>query len=448
MNRLLTPARVLIPALFLVALLAACSGAAPVATEGVEPPAAAADSVTEAPAEAAAVAAPAEVAEGSASALAPAERNGMFPEAPAMTIDPTKFYYATLKTERGDIRVQLFADRAPVTVNNFVFLAREGFYNDTTFHRVLEAFMAQAGDPTGTGSGGPGYQFADEFYPGGDFDRPYLLAMANAGPATNGSQFFITFIPTDWLNGLHTIFGEVIAGQEVVDSLTLRDPNSGTTEPGDTLFTVLIEESSSSELPTPTPLPPPTATPTPFAPTGDAADRPLAAIPAAEKAGYFNTAPEMSIDPTKRYTATVTTSAGELTVSLFADLAPVAVNNFVVLANLGFYDGLPINQVDPTQLLVVGSPNNDPSSDAGYTIPAELSVPVSLTVGSLAYIPAGASPEGTPLSSSSQLIVALIAPPQEVGVDFSFFGQVTGGLDVLSKLAMTDTITSIIIEEE
>ena len=281
MNRLLTPARVLIPALFLVALLAACSGAAPVATEAVEPPAAAADSVTEAPAEAAAVAAPAEVAEGSASALAPAERNGMFPEAPAMTIDPTKFYYATLKTERGDIRVQLFADRAPVTVNNFVFLAREGFYNDTTFHRVLEAFMAQAGDPTGTGSGGPGYQFADEFYPGGDFDRPYLLAMANAGPATNGSQFFITFIPTDWLNGLHTIFGEVIAGQEVVDSLTLRDPNSGTTEPGDTLFTVLIEESSSSELPTPTPLPPPTATPTPFAPTGDAADRPLAAFPAA-----------------------------------------------------------------------------------------------------------------------------------------------------------------------
>jgi cyclophilin family peptidyl-prolyl cis-trans isomerase len=120
----------------------------------------------------------------------------------------------------------------------------------------------------------------------------------------------------------------------------------------------------------------------------------------------------------------------------------------VTLANLGFYDGLPINQVDPTQLLVVGSPNNDPSSDAGYTIPAELSVPVSLTVGSLAYIPAGVSPEGTPLSSSSQLIVALIAPPQEVGVDFSFFGQVTGGLDVLSKLAMTDTITSITIAEE
>ncbi|HMN30272.1 MAG TPA: peptidylprolyl isomerase, partial [Caldilineaceae bacterium] len=134
-----------------------------------------------------------------------------------MTIDPQKIYYATFKSERGDIRVQLFADRAPQTVNNFVFLAREGFYNDTVFHRVLDGFMAQGGDPTGTGMGGPGYTFGDEFNPSLTFDRPGLLAMANSGPSTNGSQFFITFAPTEWLNNLHTIFGEVVSGQDVLD---------------------------------------------------------------------------------------------------------------------------------------------------------------------------------------------------------------------------------------
>ncbi|MBV7338411.1 peptidylprolyl isomerase [Chloroflexi bacterium TSY] len=122
-----------------------------------------------------------------------------------MTIDPERYYYAMFKTEKGDMKIQLFAERAPVTVNNFVFLARDGYYNDTVFHRVLEGFMAQGGDPTGTGSGGPGYEFEDEFFPGLEFDRRGLLAMANRGPTTNGSQFFITFGPTEWLNGGHTL---------------------------------------------------------------------------------------------------------------------------------------------------------------------------------------------------------------------------------------------------
>lgn len=133
-------------------------------------------------------------------------------------------YQAVMCTDVGAIYVELFEDRTPITVNNMVFLAQNNYYNNTIFHRVLEGFMAQAGDPTGTGAGGPGYQFQDEVFPDLTFDRPYLLAMANAGAGTNGSQFFITFAPTEWLNGAHTIFGEVIDGKDVVDSIMLRDP--------------------------------------------------------------------------------------------------------------------------------------------------------------------------------------------------------------------------------
>ncbi len=181
-------------------------------------------------------------AEGTAGALEPAGRNGMYNDPPDMTIDPAATYYALFKTEKGDMRVRLFAEEAPVTVNNFIFLAREGFYNGTHFHRVLENFMAQGGDPTGSGAGGPGYQFQDEIVASIQFDRAGLLAMANAGPNTNGSQFFITFAETPWLNGNHTIFGEVVEGMEVLMSISLRDPASADS-PGDLLRTVEIEES-------------------------------------------------------------------------------------------------------------------------------------------------------------------------------------------------------------
>ncbi len=163
-------------------------------------------------------------------------------QAPEMTIDPEKTYFATFKTDKGDIRVELFAGQAPITVNNFVFLAREGYYDDTTFHRVLADFMAQGGDPTGSGSGGPGYAFPDEIDPTLTFDDAGYLAMANAGANTNGSQFFITFKPTPWLNGKHTIFGKVVEGMDVALSLKLRDPQTRPTFPGETLNTVEIEE--------------------------------------------------------------------------------------------------------------------------------------------------------------------------------------------------------------
>jgi cyclophilin family peptidyl-prolyl cis-trans isomerase len=166
-----------------------------------------------------------------------------YASAPPMTIDVNKQYAATFKMANGgEFVVELFDDQAPVTVNNFVFLARDGFYNGTTFHRVLDGFMAQGGDPTGTGSGSPGYQFEDEIVPELTFDRAGLLAMANAGPNTNGSQFFITYDATPHLNGLHTIFGQVIEGMDVVNGLTRRDPNQNPSFEGDVIETITITE--------------------------------------------------------------------------------------------------------------------------------------------------------------------------------------------------------------
>ena len=171
----------------------------------------------------------------------PALRNGMYSAAPPMTIDPAKKYIATIETEKGNIVAELYAGKAPNTVNNFVFLAREGFYDNTTFHRVIEDFMAQAGDPSGTGMGGPGYQFADEFDATLTHDGPGVLSMANAGANTNGSQFFITFVATPWLDGRHSVFGKVIDGLDVLNSISIRDPQTATT-PGDLIKTIRISE--------------------------------------------------------------------------------------------------------------------------------------------------------------------------------------------------------------
>ena len=142
---------------------------------------------------------------------------------PPLTIDPNASYTATFKTARGDIVVELFAKQAPNTVNNFVFLARDGFYDNITFHRVIPDFMAQGGDPEGNGRGGPGYQFADEFDQSLRHDKPGILSMANAGPNTNGSQFFITHVPTPHLDGKHSVFGQVTEGMDVVLSLANGD---------------------------------------------------------------------------------------------------------------------------------------------------------------------------------------------------------------------------------
>ena len=162
---------------------------------------------------------------------------------PSMTIDPSKSYTATFNMEDGsEFTIKLFAEETPNTTNNFVFLARDGYYDGVTFHRVIPGFMAQGGDPTGTGRGGPGYQFADEFHPSLRHDKPGILSMANAGPGTNGSQFFITFVPTPHLDNHHAVFGEVIEGMDVVNAISPRDPMSART-PGDAVASITINES-------------------------------------------------------------------------------------------------------------------------------------------------------------------------------------------------------------
>ena len=149
---------------------------------------------------------------------------------------------ATLHTTKGDIRLKLFPDKAPLTVLNFVNLAKRGFYNGLTFHRVIPNFMVQGGDPVGNGTGGPGYKFKDEFSPDLKHSKPGILSMANAGPGTNGSQFFITHVPTPWLDGKHTIFGEVVDAQDlkVVNSIVAGDKINSITIEGD--YTKLTEQ--------------------------------------------------------------------------------------------------------------------------------------------------------------------------------------------------------------
>lgn len=166
-----------------------------------------------------------------------------YSECPPMVIDPLKQYIATIETEKGDIVVELFPEVAPMTVNSFVFLSGEGWFDGVTFHRVLPNFVAQGGDPSGSGMGGPGYAFKNETSPDLVFDRKGLVAMANSGPDTNGSQFFITYAPTPNLDGSYTIFGEVIEGMDIVESLTPRDPSQGgNLSPGDMIITITIEE--------------------------------------------------------------------------------------------------------------------------------------------------------------------------------------------------------------
>jgi cyclophilin family peptidyl-prolyl cis-trans isomerase len=168
---------------------------------------------------------------------------GQWSEPPAMQIDVNRRYSAAIDTVKGVITVELLPQAAPVTVNNFVFLAREGYYDGATFHRVLPDFVAQGGDPTGTGGGGPGYFIPNETSAGLTFDGEGVVAMANSGADRNGSQFFITYSPQPGLNGDYTIFGRVTSGMEVARTLTPRDPaNNPNAPPGDVINTITITE--------------------------------------------------------------------------------------------------------------------------------------------------------------------------------------------------------------
>ena len=166
-----------------------------------------------------------------------------FKSCPPFSIDPSKQYTATIHLEKGDIVIQLYADKAPLAVNSFVFLSKNGWFNGVTFHRVIPGFVAQAGDPSGTGRGGPGYFFKNEISADLEYNKPGVVGMANSGADTNGSQFFITYAPAPNLDGAYTIFGQVLQGMDVVESLTPRDPSqTADLPPGDKIISVTIEE--------------------------------------------------------------------------------------------------------------------------------------------------------------------------------------------------------------
>lgn len=203
--------------------------------------AASAEPTAPAPAEPTAAAEPAEPPPG----LMPTATTHTYSAPPPMSIDPSKRYTATIATPRGNIVVELLPDIAPQTVNNFVFLARQNFYNGLTWHRVLPGFMAQGGDPRGDGTGGPGYSIPAEFTDQILFDQPGLVAMARSNdPDSAGSQFFITTAPAPHLNSQYTIFGRVIEGQDVVDGIPLRDPQNPAdlATPGEMILGVTIDE--------------------------------------------------------------------------------------------------------------------------------------------------------------------------------------------------------------
>ena len=166
-----------------------------------------------------------------------------FTSCPPLTIDQEGSYQATVELEQGSIVLDLFADQAPLAVNSFIYLAENGWFDGITFHRVIPGFVAQTGDPSGTGYGNPGYRFGNEVSSDLVFDRAGLVAMANSGPDSNGSQFFITYAPAPNLNGGYTIFGEVVEGMEVVEAITPRDPQQGLDlPPGDLIISVTIEK--------------------------------------------------------------------------------------------------------------------------------------------------------------------------------------------------------------
>jgi len=352
-----------------------------------------------------------------------------WPEPPEMTIDPDKIYVATIKTEHGDIVVELDAKNAPITTNNFVFLANQGFYDGLTFHRVIPDFMAQGGDPTGTGTGGPGYTIPDEITPDMKFDRPGLISMAKSGPDTAGSQFFITYAPAPWLDGNFTIFGEVVEGMDVLKQITPRDPQTATA-PGDKIISVTISEADVSRRPTPTP------TPTPFAPDAKNDDHFMADMPLEDRLDYWNTPPENALEPGVIYVANIETEEGTIQVELMPDLAPNNVNNFIALANNGYYDGTRFFQVientdDPNGGLIValgGDPSGTGSGAPGYVLEDEISKSEDV------FNDAGwlGSAQPGPNSNGGAFFLTL-SPAPWLAQHFTPLGRVINGQDVLEK---------------
>ncbi|MGQ9840682.1 MAG: peptidylprolyl isomerase [Anaerolineae bacterium] len=357
------------------------------------------------------------------------ERNDRF-SGPAPTyIKPDTIYVATFVTEKGNIVAELYPD-TPQSANNFVTLALNGFYDGLTFHRVEPGFVIQGGDPTGDGMGGPGYTIPAEIkhgHPRG------VLAWARTGDQVNperrssGSQFYITIGDASFLDGAYTVFGYVIEGMDVADQISV----------GDKILRVEISEATISRLPTPTPIPEPKA---PVAADG----RPLAALPVAEREGLYNTPPTMALDTSKTYQATIITDKGEIVVDLDPVNAPQTVNNFILLVNLGYYDGMPVAYVEPEVYMITGSPASMPSSDVGYRLPLEPQANAgAIVTGTVSLYPV-VDVTGEVAASGSQFFISFMALEDNT-TPLNIFGQVTGGMEVAQQLVAGDVIKRITI---
>ena len=354
-----------------------------------------------------------------------------WPMAPHMFIDANEIYVATFKTEKGDVVVELDAKNAPITTNSFIFLVNEGFYDNTTFHRVIPDFMAQGGDPTGTGTGGPGYTIPDEITPDMHFNRPGLLAMANAGPNTAGSQFFITYGPAPWLDGKFTIFGEVVEGMDVLTKLTPRDPDKNPDFTGDKLISVKISKTKASKRPTPT------ATPTPFAADATNDDHFMADMKLEDRIDYWNAAPKNILEPGKIYIANVETEKGDIQIELLSDVAPENVNNFVVLANNGYYDGTRFTQVVPDTdnggniVAIGGDPAGTGNGTPGYVLDDELLEGSFNDIGWFG----SAQPDR---NRNGGAFFLTLKPASWLSAHFTPLGRIIGGQAVLDKFEPLD----------
>jgi peptidyl-prolyl cis-trans isomerase B (cyclophilin B) len=433
-------------------MLAACAPVAPVAQPAAPAPATEAvateapAAVSEAPTAEAEVPAtgvapdaprvPTPPADGSRplADIPPAERADAF-SGPAETyVKPDTVYVATIVTDKGNIVAELYPD-TPESLNNFVTLAQNGFYDGLTFHRVEPGFVIQGGDPQGDGGGGPGYTIPGEFlhtHPRG------ALAWARTGDEINperrssGSQFYITLDATPFLDGGYSVFGYVLEGMEIADQIAQ----------GDVIQRIEIAEAEASQLPTPTP------TPEPKAPASEEG-RPLAALAVAERERYFNMPAEsVTLEEGKTYQATVKTSKGDIVIDLDSERGATTVNNLKLLADLGFYDGMPVSYVEPDTYALFGSPASRPDSDVGYLLPLEPDAATSqIVTGTVAMYPIPDQASGELRASGSQFFISLVELPSE-GTQLNVLGKISEGLDIVAQLQTGDAVESITVNEK
>jgi peptidyl-prolyl cis-trans isomerase B (cyclophilin B) len=329
---------------------------------------------------------------------------------------------------------ELYPD-TPEGLNNFVTLALNGFYDGLTFHRVEPGFVIQGGDPQGDGGGGPGYTIPGEFahtHPRG------ALAWARTGDEINperrssGSQFYITLDETPFLDGAYSVFGHVLEGMEVADQIAQ----------GDVIQRIEIAEAEASRLPTPT------STPEPKAPASEEG-RPLAAMAVADRERYFNTPAEsLTLEEGKAYQATIKTSKGDIVIDLDSERGATTVNNLKLLADLGFYDGMPVSYVESGTYALFGSPAARPDSDVGYLLPLEPDAAATqIVTGTVAMYPIPDQTSGELKASGSQFFITLVELPSE-GTPLNVFGKITAGLDIVAQLQTGDAVESITVNEK